>query len=282
METSHESPLKKYKRQPKLYIDLPSKGKYTSPNTVYNDVYTQLAVYSMTASDEILFKTPDALINGEATASNINSCVPSILNPWNIPTIDLDTILIGIRMATYGSKMAVNATCPHCKEKNTYDIDLQNLLDYYAGLNYKDTLQIDNFTIKLKPLTYRQLTANQKTSVQYSRAINIQASKIEDEEEKNKFVDSILQKIALEGINIVFDTIESVEVDGQVETNREAIMDFMGGSDVHIFKKVKAHIESNSKYWRTPTQKVFCGNDDCGKEHMVNITLDQSDFFGLG
>jgi uncharacterized protein (DUF1330 family) len=282
METPRESPLKKYKRQPKLYIDLPSKGKYSESGVLLNDVYTQLAVFSMTPSDEILFKTPDALINGEATAANIKSCIPSIVNPWGIATIDIDTILIGIRMATYGTSMSVNATCPHCKEKNTYDIDLQNLINYYAGLNYRDTIQIDNFKIKLKPLTYKQLTENQKRSVQYSRAIQIQAANIKDEEEKNKFVDDILQKIAAHGINIIFDTIESVEVDGQVETDRSEIMEFMSGNDVHIFKKVKAHIESNSIFWRAPTQKVSCGIEECGKEHKINISLDQSDFFGLG
>lgn len=282
METSNDSPLKKYKRQPKIYIDLPSKGEYSPSGTVVNDVYTQLAVFSMTAADEILFKTPDALINGEATAKNICSCVPAITNPWNIPTIDIDTILIGIRMATYGPKMTVNSTCPACKEANSYDIELQSLLDYYSKLNYQDTIYVDNLKIKLRPLTYKQITENQKKSVQLSRAIQIQAPKIEDEEEKNKFVDSILTQIAELGVKIIFDTIESVEVDGYVETNRAEIIDFMSGSDVHIFKKVKTHIEANSLAWRTPVQKVVCGNDDCGKEHKISISLDQSDFFGIG
>jgi hypothetical protein len=282
METSNDSPLKKYKRQPKIFIDLPSKGEYSPSGTLVNDVYTQLAVFSMTAADEILFKTPDALINGEATAKNISSCIPAIADPWNIPTIDIDTILIAIRMATYGPKMTVNATCPHCKSANSYDIDLQSLLDYYASLNYKDTVLIDNFTIKLKPLNYRQITENQKKSVQLSRAVQIQANKIEDEEEKAQFVDTILNQIAELGIKIIFDTIQSIEVDGHIETSRSEIIDFMSGSDVHIFKKVKQHIEGNGTLWRAPVQKVVCGNDECGKEHKISISLDQSDFFGLG
>lgn len=282
METSQESPLKKYKRQPKVYIDLPSKGRYSPEGTVANDVYTQLAVYSMTASDEVLFKTPDALINGEATARNIANCVPSITDPWNIPTIDIDTILIGIRMATYGPKMSVQATCPHCQEKNSYDIDLQNLLNHYATCEYKDKIYLDKFVIKTKPLTYKQLVENQKKSVQLQRALNVQVPKIEDEEEKNKFVDSLLTQIATEGIKIVFDNIEYVEVDGERETNRSEIMEFMSGNDVWIYKAVKSHIETNAQKWRTPVQVVKCGNEECGKEHKVNISLDQSDFFGLG
>lgn len=282
METSKESPLKKYRRQPKLFIDLPSKGKYSPNGTVYNDVYTQLAVFSMTAGDEILFKTPDALINGEATAKNISSCIPSITDPWNIPTIDLDTILIAIRMATYGNTMRVQSSCPHCKEKNAYDIDLQRLLEYYATLDYPDVVSVDKFIFNLKPLNYKQLTESKKTSVQLSRAINQQASKIEDEEARNEVIDSIMQKIAEEGVKIIFLTIDSVEVDGEVETDKNEIIEFLKNQDVSVFRAIKAHIEHNSKKWRTPTQKVVCGNDECGKEHNIALSLDQSDFFGKG
>lgn len=282
METSKESPLKKYRRQPKLYIDLPSKGKYSPSGTVFNDVCTHLAVFSMTASDEILFRTPDALINGEATAKNINSCIPSIIDPWKIPTIDLDTILIAIRMATYGNFMRVQAECPHCKEKNAYDINLQKLLDYYATLEYHDVVTIDKFIFNLKPLNYQELTESKKTSVQLSRAINQQAIKIENEETKNEFVDNILQKIAEESVKIIFQTIDSVEVDGEIETDKAEIMEFMKNQDVELFRAIKTHIEHNSKKWRTPTQKVVCGNEKCAKEHHVAISLDQSDFFAIG
>jgi len=282
METSKESPLKKYKRQPKVFIDLPSQGKYSPPGAVLNNTYTQLAVYSMTASDEILFKTPDALINGVATAKNIQNCIPSIVDPWSIPSIDIDTLLIGIRMATYGSRMSVQSTCPHCKESNNYEIDLQNLLNFYTTCEYKDTINLDKFTIKTKPLSYRELTENQKKSVTLQRAITLQADKIEDEEQKNAFVDQLLTQIAEEGIKIVFDSIEYVEVDGERETDRSEIMEFMSGSDVWMFKAVKSHLETNSKKWRTPTQIVQCGNDECAKEHKIAVSLDQSDFFGLG
>jgi len=283
METTQESPLKKYKRKPKVFIDLPSQGKYSSTGTLSNDVYTQLAVYSMTASDEILFKTPDALINGEATARCIQSCIPSIQNPWDIATLDLDTILVGIRMATYGSSMSVQSKCPHCKTTNAYDIGLSEILDFYQRCEYTDTIQVDDFTIKLKPLTYRQLTENQKKAVAMQRAMDIQVRALEDnEDEKAKYVDSLINQIAEHGISVIFDNIESISVDGETETRRSEIIDFMTGSDVHIFQKVKNHIDSQSKIWRTPTQTVVCGNEECGKEHNILISLDQSDFFARG
>lgn len=281
METLNESPLKKYRRQPKIFIDLPSKGKWYS-NTVYNNVYTQLPVFSMTASDEILFKTPDALINGQATASNIKSCCPAILDPWQIKTIDLDTILIAIRIATYGPKINVNHKCPHCKNDNTYEIPLQNLLNHYLSLNYNDTLIIDGFVIKLQPLNYKEMTDMQKKSIALQRTLNMQMKRtdFENDEQKNKIIDDIITQIAEVSVRIIFLNIESVEVDGIVETNTVEIMEWLKNNDVKIFKEIKSHIEKNAELWQLPQQKVKCLN--CDKENSIRINLDQSDFFVTG
>ena len=281
METLNESPLKKYRRQPKIFIDLPSKGKWYS-NTVYNNVYTQLPVFSMTASDEILFKTPDALINGQATANNIKSCCPAILDPWQIKTIDLDTILIAIRIATYGPKINVNHKCPHCKNDNTYEIPLQNLLNHYLSLNYNDTLIIDGFVIKLQPLNYKEMTDMQKKSIALQRTLNMQMKRtdFENDEQKNKIIDDIITQIAEVSVRIIFLNIESVEVDGIVETNTVEIMEWLKNNDVKIFKEIKSHIEKNAELWQLPQQKVKCLN--CDKENSIRINLDQSDFFVTG
>ena len=104
MENSN-SPLRQFQRQPKLYIDLPSNGKWYDENIVSEGTSSNLAVFSMTANDEIGFKTPDALVTGESTVRNVKSCITAILDTWNIRTIDTDSILIAIRMATYGQHM---------------------------------------------------------------------------------------------------------------------------------------------------------------------------------
>ena len=121
MENS-QSPLRQFQRQPKLYIDLPSRGKWYDEKIVADGTSTSLAVFSMTANDEIGFKTPDALVTGEATVRNIKSCIPAILDPWNIRTIDSDSILIAIRIASYGETMSVSSPCKKCSEDNAYDV----------------------------------------------------------------------------------------------------------------------------------------------------------------
>ena len=115
--------LEKYKRQPKIYIDLPSKGIYYDNTIVQDSQYTQIPVFGMNTMDEIMLKTPDALFSGQATVDIIKSCMPVILDPWRLVGFDIDYVLMSIRIATYGESMGITATCPKCTHANNVDIN---------------------------------------------------------------------------------------------------------------------------------------------------------------
>jgi len=106
------NPLKNYFRQPKLFLSLPSKGKYYPEGSLEVSESGEYPVFSMTAKDELSLKTPDALINGQSTVDVIQSCIPSIKNAWKMPSLDLDAALIAIRIATYGEMMTVSTKVP--------------------------------------------------------------------------------------------------------------------------------------------------------------------------
>lgn len=275
-----ESPLKKYRRQPKLYFNIPSIGKWYNENAFAENTYTDLAVYSMTASDEILFKTPDALINGEATAKNINSCIPSILDPWKIKTLDLDAILIAIRMASYGETMNVTAKCKKCGADNQYEIELQKYLDFFSSKEFEDKVYYENFVIHIEPLSYKQWTNIQKQQTAYQRALNLTVSKIVEENEKEKFIQDVIDKINVLVAQAILDQVVAVEVDGQVETNRKEIDDFLEQAEVGLFHELKKVIEANTTEWRIPPESIKC--NECEHEDSVRISLDASDFFVQG
>jgi hypothetical protein len=82
------NPLQQFFRQPKIYISLPSQGVYNKPGTFSGNI-ERLAVYGMTGMDEILLKTPDALLSGESTATVIKSCCPSVTDAWDLPVNDI-------------------------------------------------------------------------------------------------------------------------------------------------------------------------------------------------
>ena len=100
--TENTNPLGKYYRQPQIYIRLPSKGKYYGPEVFTPTETGEIPVLPMTAKDELAFKTPDAMMSGQATVDVIQSCVPNFKNAWKMVNFDTDAVLLAIRIATYG------------------------------------------------------------------------------------------------------------------------------------------------------------------------------------
>lgn len=279
MENS-QSPLQKYKRQPKILLDLPSQGKYTPPGTTYENKTEELKVFSMTPNDEILFKTPDALINGEATIATIKSCVPEILDPWKIPTLDVDSILVAIRIATYGDNMTVNHKCKSCNADNSYDISLRLYLQSYSSREFVDVTSLDDFIFTIRPLNYKEYTEFQKTSIALRRSLSSILNRKMEDSEKEKLLDPIYKQIAENSLRIILQNIESISVDGETETDKLAIKTFFDDNDVSYFQTIKDLIEKNAQAYEPPTHNIIC--TECQKEDSIRVTLDQSDFFAKG
>ena len=121
--------LENYYRQPQLHISLPSKGQWWPPGSIEFSANNELPVMPMTAKDEIKFKTPDALMNGQGVVDVIQSCIPSIKDAWQIRSYDIDTILIAIRIATYGETMDINFNIPTIKDQGSHSLNLPAILD---------------------------------------------------------------------------------------------------------------------------------------------------------
>ena len=89
------NPLSQYFRQPAIHIRLPSGGQFYPVGSINMPPNGELPVLPMTAVDEITYRTPDALFNGSAVISVIQSCVPAIRNAWVMPSTDIDAVQIG-------------------------------------------------------------------------------------------------------------------------------------------------------------------------------------------
>jgi len=274
------SPLKKYQRQPKLYISLPSGGRFYDSVVLHNNTYTDLPVFSMTASDEILFKTPDAMITGNATTANIKNCCPSILDPWKVVTLDVDYLLMAIRVATYGNSMTVQHRCSKCNTENAYQVDLTKYMEHFGRQEFKDTVMIEDFTVKLRPLTYTKWTEVQKKTIGLQRALYQQSNSIEDEEQKAQFIDQIVLQINELALSTVFDFVEYIEVGGEKETDKNEIIEFLKTQDVAHFHAIKKVIDDNVDRWQIPSEQVECEN--CKAQNTLKVSLDASDFFVTG
>ncbi|CAB4125896.1 hypothetical protein UFOVP181_342 [uncultured Caudovirales phage] len=270
-----QNPLQQYFRQPKIFIGLPSHGAYNKPGTISGDP-ERLAVFGMTGMDEILLKTPDALLSGESTVKVINSCVPSITDPWDLSTLDADLVLSAIRIATYGNELNIMHVCNNCGTENEYTLDVNTMIDHYATCTYNNKLVLKDLTIITRPLTYQQSTDFALQNFQYQQKLkNIDA--LEDDTEKKTLMGEVFNDLA-ELRNAVYSTgIESINAGAQVVDQREFIIEFLNNCDKEIIDSIAKHVDQNQKAWAVPDQKVICEN--CGTENEVSVDLDQSNFF---
>ena len=146
------NPLQQYFRQPKIFLRLPSLGVYNDQTSIQGNVES-LPIFGMTGMDQIISKTPDALISGESTVKVIESCCPSIKNAWDITSIDIDCVLVAVRIATFGDKYQVTHKCSSCDEINEYEIDLSSYIDHFNNCVYDSKIVYDDLIIRIKPLT---------------------------------------------------------------------------------------------------------------------------------
>ena len=274
-----KNPLASFYRQPKIYVRLPSKGEFYTPGSLDVSENGEYPVYAMTAKDELLFKTPDALLNGTSTVELIKSCIPAILNPWVMPNIDLDFALIAIRIATYGDKMEVGANCPHCNADNSYDMDLTAWFDVFNQFVYEKDIPIDQLTVHVRPYTYKEVTKTALKSMEQQRIFQvINDDSLSDEQKLEKFGASFLKLTELT-VDIIADCITSIDApDGSV-TDKDMIKDFIANCSKDVFQRIQDHVVQMKERIEFKAQSVTCG--ECDQQFSLPITMDQSNFFAV-
>lgn len=280
---TNSNPLKKYYRQPKQFVKLPSNYRFYLPGTIEVPQSGEVAVYPMTAKDEMLLKTPDALLNGEATVQVIQSCIPAIKNAWQMPSIDCDAALMAIRMATYGTKMVVPIKVPGTSIDKDLELDLQNVLDNVLNAEYNDTFFWENMEIKTKPLSYEQFTRSAiKTFEQQRIQTIIDDTKLSDEEKIKQF-QATFKKLTDLSVEMVGETVDSIKVDGELVTDKKQIQEFIENSSKEFFNAIVEHLDKNKDAFQLPPQKIISTEEEqkqgAPAEYTIPVAFDSSNFF---
>ena len=274
------NPLANYFRQPKMYLRLPSHGKFYPEGALDASEIGEYPVYAMTAKDELMFKTPDALMNGQATVEVIKSCVPAIKNPWQMPSLDLDAVLIAIRMATFGEQMDMHATCPSCQHFNDFSLNLVHYLDKIADTEYKTEINVSPLTIHIRPYSYKEISRTAMKGLEQQKIFNIVNSEdMPDEEKIQKFGDSFVKLTELT-VDVVAGCVTKISTpDGDVD-DLESIKEFIGNAPSDVFNAVNNRIMDMKDQLTLKAQDVECS--ECKHQWNVEVTMDQTNFFGKG
>lgn len=270
------NPLTQYFRQPAIYIRLPSGGKFYPPGTLQMPPNSELPVLPMTSVDEITYRTPDALFNGTATVNVIKSCVPSIRDPWVMPSTDIDAVLVGIRIASYGHEMEIGTTCPACNEADEISVDLRRVNDMISVGNYDQVLNIGDLEIYFKPITYRTVNQNNQVQLEQQQAMQLINS---DADEKIK-IDQLNKSIAVINettLNTVAQSIAAIKTPQAMVTETEFIVDFLKNCDSKKFNQLRDYVIGLKQASEVKPLDLTC--KECSHKYKQAFTLDLSSFF---
>lgn len=270
------NPLKQYFRRPAAYIKLPSGGKYYSKDEIDLPPDGELPVFPMSAIDEITSRTPDALYNGHAVVEIIKSCIPAIKNPWKITTVDMDSILIGIRIASTGENMDINCVCPKCNTEGAFGLNLINLLSSRRDVDYGKTLKTRDLEIKFRPLRYEETNRNNMAQYDIQKVLT-DLTLIEDEEERNKKGQEALKYINNLTTDIVATTIEWIKTPETTVGNTDFIKEFINNCDRQTAAAIKQFSVDLREQSILPPLPAKCTN--CENEFEQPLMLNVSDFF---
>ena len=269
------NPLHNYFRQPKLFLKLPSLGKYNDSSSITGDV-ENLPIYGMTGMDQILIKTPDALLNGESTVNLIKSCCPNIIDPWKVTNIDINSLLAAIRIASFGNTLSISSTCGHCNTENEYEIDVSFILEHYSKFTFNSTCNVGDLIIKIKPLSYKEMTAFSMETFVFQKQLS-QAELLDDEKLKQDEVSKIYQNFAKLQNKILVNSIEFIETPTSVVSEFGFIKEWVDNCEHSNLEVIKKHIDTNMENLKVPLYKVQCS--ECKGENNISVDLDYSNFF---
>ncbi len=278
------NPLAIYMRQPKIYIRLPSNGQFWPEGSLEVSETGEYPVYSMTAKDELALKVPDALMNGQAVVDVIQHCIPNIKNAWACPNLDLDIILIAIRLATYGEMMTTPVKIADLELE--YQVDLRVVMDdLQRQIQWNSIVPInDELTVFVKPLTYKNIAHAAVQAFETQKIMDVVNDKTMSDEQKIALFKESFSRMTQVTLGSIIDSIDRIESVHGSTSDPAHIKEFIDNIDKEIYGKIEHHLtalreNNNVKPMRVGVTDEMREKGYVGDTIEIPITFDPSTFF---
>jgi hypothetical protein len=275
---NQNNPLRQYFRQPAIYVKLPSQGKFYPEGGIDLPPNGEMPIYPMTAIDEITYRTPDALFNGQAMVNVFQSTVPNIHNGWDIPAMDVDTLLIAVRIASYGPEMDFGTTCPNCSNESEHTLDLRSVLDRMRTPDYSKTIRSGDMEIYFRPMTYKNLNDNNQSQFEEQKVLQMLPDATISETDKITAMNNALKKITEITVHALSQSIAMVNTPNAMVQEPEFIQELLQNCDRKLFNQIREHIVSLKEQAEMQPMDLTC--PECSHKYQQAVTLDMTSFFG--
>lgn len=275
--TQTANPLRAWFRQPAIYIRLPSQGQYWPDGSLEMPQNGELPVLPMTAVDEINYRTPDALFNGQAVVDVIQSCLPAIKNAWATPAMDITSILISIRIASYGHEMEVTSQCPKCSDTSDYTLDMRAMLDNIKRPDFEQSIKSGDLELFFRPMTYQQQTLIGIDQYETQRIIAAAQDENLAEDRKTQAMGEAMKRIGAATTRALSYTIAGIRSPTAFVDNLDHVVEFLTNCDRRLYNQVRDHAVNLRSGNEIQPVRITCSA--CQNAYDQQIELDLANFF---
>ena len=274
------NPLSKYFRTPKLYVTLPSQGLFYEPGMIETSVNGEVGVYPLTTIDQIMVKTPDAMLNGDALLHVFNSCVPGIKNVKNLVEPDINLLLLAIKIASSGKFMEIDTKCPSCGEEHQFNIDLNAIISMASKIDEIPIINMDDLIIKIRPYDFEQRNLQILNEIEESKSLKLIDSNEElNDNNKLKELAISINKMANRTFDVVSRSIISITITStnEVVTDQSHISEFLKGVSKNQADVIIESIKDVNTKGIDSTTNFECSK--CGHQWSQSIDFDPMSLF---
>lgn len=278
------NPLQRYFRRPALWVKLPTLGKWYQNNEVrYNENF-EVQVYGITAIDEILINTPDALFNGHALESVIRSCIPEVHDIKSLLQPDLEALFLGIKSASSNGKYEITRTCKKCTHENTFDLNCNHLLDSMRYLEDSDAVvNVGNdIKVHVKPYDFDMRSLFIKRQLEERKTLSLieNDTEIDDNLLKASKYAKSLEEMTKLTFRLMSESIVAVEIlgrDAQYVTDKDHISEWMLNVNKQTASSIIEAVNALNALGPQRSTTAVCQN--CSHTWEESLNFDPTVFF---
>ena len=275
------NPLSGYFRMPGLSVGLPTGGRYLPAGSVNFDATGKVEVYPMRTADELLLKSPDALMSGLAIEKLIASCVPAIKTPALVSAPDLDVLLLAIRAATYGNNMAVEVRCPECETELSFDCDLAQVLSTMTPVPEELDLRLSaDVVVCMRPHSLASQTKLLLAAYEEQRRAQMIDDNELDDSAKQRILSATLDRLTDFQTQSLSDAVVKVVIPNQEVTDRAYIREFVGNTTKEWSKMIQTRVEEINSMGVNRDMPAVCSK--CAHEWTTKLEFNPATFFEQG
>lgn len=251
------------------------------PESIQFTMNSEVAVFPMRAADELLLKSPDALMNGYAIEKLIESCVPAIKFPRLISSPDLDVVLMAIRAATNGEMITFSPTCPKCGEVSEFHRNLGDLFATMTEIESENAVRLsDEVVVFVRPHNLENATKLGIASFEEARKVQALDAAEADQTARASQISKSMARLGNLNSDTVANCIIKVVIPEGTVNDPPSIHEFMANISKTWSDKIAKTLEALNKKGIDKHFDVVC--QSCQHAWKSEIEFNPSTFFDSG